>query len=145
MAFVPDTQQGATAAYTGLTMDIVVDDIPAITRKFPTIAIPHLGSVTQVPYIAGDLCDVDPFDLRFQNDGSSTKPTDGSTYVLTITAPLAAGDSSAEYWAGSVIVTGVSSPAFAANANDLQRIIVGNKPSGVGTGSGTLWSRTPAA
>jgi hypothetical protein len=145
MAFVPDTQQGATIAFTDLSIDIAAQEIPEVTPEFPVIDIVNLGSVTQRPYIAGDLKDVPAFTVVFQNDGSSVKPTEGATYTTTITAPLAAGDSTAEKWAGSCIVTGVGSPSFSAGANDLQRISVTLKPSGIGTGAGSLWSRTPAA
>lgn len=144
MAFVPDTQQGATIAFTGLSIDIAAQEIPEVTQSIPTIDITHLGTVTQRPYLVADLKDVDEFTVVFQNDGTSALPVIGSTYVTTITAPLMSGDTSAEYWAGSCIVTGISSPAFSAGANDLQRISVTVKPSGVGTGAGTLWTRTVA-
>lgn len=145
MAFVPDTQQGATIAFTSLSIDIAAQEIPEVTPQIPVIDIVNLASVTQRPFIVGDLYDVPEFTVVFQNDGTSTKPTLGSTYVTTITAPLMVGDASAEYWAGSCIVTGLSSPSFSAGANDLQRVNVTLKPSGIGTGSGTLWTRTPAA
>jgi len=145
MAFVPDTQQGATFAFTGLSIDIAAQEIPETTQQIPVIDITNLGSVTQRPYIVGDLLDVPEFTVVFQNDGTSAKPTLGSTYVTTITAPLMAGDSVAEKWAGSCIVTGISSPSFSAGANDLQRVSVTVKPSGIGTGSGTLWTRTVAS
>jgi len=145
MAFAPDTQQGATIAFTALSIDIAAEQIPETSEKIPTIDVVNLATVTQRPYIVGDLKDVDEFTVVFQNDGTSTKPTLGTTYTTTITAPLMSGDSTAEYWAGSCIVTGVSSPSFAAGANDLQRINVTLKPSGIGTGSGTLWARTAAA
>ena len=145
MAFVPDTQQGATIAFTGLSIDIAAEQIPEVTPEFPVIDIVNLGSVTQRPYIVGDLKDVPAFTVVFQNDGTSAKPTEGATYVTTITAPLAAGDSVAEKWAGSCIVTSVGSPSFSAGANDLQRISVSLKPSGIGTGAGTLWARTVAS
>jgi hypothetical protein len=145
MAFVPDTQQGATIAFTGLSIDISAQEIPETTDPIPVIDITHLGSVTQRPYIAGDLSDPPEFTIVFQNDGTSAKPTRGSTYVTTITAPLAAGDSVAEKWAGSCIVTNISSPAFSAGANALQTISVTLKPSGIGTGAGTLWARTVAS
>ena len=145
MAFVPDTQQGATIAFTGLSIDIAAQEIPEVTPEYPVIDIVNLGSVTQRPYIVGDLKDVPAFTVVFQNDGSSTLPTEGATYTTTITAPLASGDGTAEKWAGSCIVTGVGSPSFSAGANDLQRISVTLKPSGIGTGAGSLWSRTPAA
>lgn len=144
MAFVPDTQQGATIAFTGLSIDIAAQEIPEVTQSIPVIDITHLGTVTQRPYIAADLKDVDEFTVVFQNDGTSALPVLGSTYVTTITAPLMAGDASAEYWAGSCIVTGLSSPSFSAGANDLQRVSVTVKPSGLGTSGGTLWTRTAA-
>ena len=145
MAFVPDTQQGATIAFTGLSIDIAAQEIPETNRSIPVIDITNLASVTQRPYIVGDLSDADEFTVVFQNDGSSVLPTLGSTYVTTITAPLAALDSVAEKWAGSCIVTGLTSPAFSAGANDLQRVSVTVKPSGIGTGAGTLWARTVAS
>jgi hypothetical protein len=145
MAFVPDTQQGATIAFAGLSIDIAAQEIPETTRSIPVIDITNLGTVTQRPYIVGDLSDVDEFTVVFQNDGTSTLPTLGAEYVTTITAPLASGDATAEKWTGSCIVTGLSSPSFSAGANDLQRMNVTIKPSGIGTGSGTLWSRTAAA
>ncbi|HUS39180.1 MAG TPA: hypothetical protein VMX74_07000 [Pirellulales bacterium] len=145
MAFVPDTQQGASIAFTALSIDIAAEQIPETTQAIPTIDVVNLASVTQRPYIVGDLNDVAEFTVVFQNDGSSTKPTLGTTYTTTITAPLMAGDATAEYWAGSCIVTGISSPAFSAGANDIQRVSVTVKPSGVGAGGGTLWARTPAA
>ena len=145
MAFVPDTQQGATIAFTGLSIDIAAQEIPETNRAIPVIDITNLASVTQRPYLVGDLADVDEFTVVFQNDGSSTLPTLGAEYVTTITAPLASGDGTAEKWAGSAIVTGISSPSFSAGANDLQRISVTIKPSGIGTGAGTLWSRTVAS
>jgi len=144
MAFVPDTQQGATIAFTGLSIDIAAQEIPEVTEQIPVIDITNLASITQRPYIVGDLKDVPEFTVVFQNDGSSTKPTLGGEYVTTITAPLASGDGSAEYWAGSCIVTGLSSPSFSAGANDLQRVSVTLKPSGLGTSGGTLWTRTAA-
>ena len=144
MAFVPDTQQGATIAFTGLSIDIAAQEIPETTQAIPVIDITNLGSVTQRPYIVGDLADVDEFTVVFQNDGTSVKPALGTTYTTTITAPLMAGDATAEKWAGSCIVTGISSPSFSAGANDLQRVSVTIKPSGVGVGTGTLWSRTAA-
>lgn len=145
MAFVPDTQQGATIAFTGLAIDIAAQEIPEVTEQIPVIDITNLASVTQRPFIVGDLKDVPEFTVVYQNDGTSVKPTLGSTYVTTITAPLMAGDASAEYWAGSCIVTGLSSPSFSAGANDLQRVSVTVKPAGIGTGSGTLWTRAAAA
>ena len=145
MAFVPDTQQGATIAFTGLSIDIAAQEIPETTQQIPVIDITNLGSVTQRPFIVGDLYDVPEFTVVFQNDGTSVKPTLGSTYVTTITAPLMSGDSVAEKWAGSCIVTGISSPSFSAGANDLQRVSVTVKPSGIGTGAGTLWTRTVAS
>jgi hypothetical protein len=145
MAFVPDTQQGATIAFTGLSIDIAAQEIPETTQQIPTIDITNLASVTQRPYIVGDLLDVPEFTVVFQNDGTSTKPTLGSTYTTTITAPLASGDSVAEKWAGSCIVTGISSPAFSAGANALQTVSVTVKPSGIGTGAGSLWVRTVAS
>ena len=144
MAFVPDTQQGATIAFTDLSIDIAAQEIPETTQAIPVIDITNLGSVTQRPYIVGDLADVDEFTVVFQNDGTSVKPTLGAPYTTTITAPLMAGDATAEKWAGSVIVTGISSPSFSAGANDLQRVSVTLKPSGIGVGTGTLWSRTAA-
>jgi len=145
MSFVPDTQQGATIAFTGLSIGVAAQEIPEITPSVPVIDIVNLGTVTQRPYIVGDLFDVDEFTVVFQNDGSATLPARGSTYVVTITAPLASGDATAEKWAGSAIVTGISSPAFSAGANDLQRISVTIKPSGLGVSGGTVWARTPAA
>ena len=145
MAFVPDTQQGATIAFTGLSIDIAAQEIPETNRTIPVIDITNLASVTQRPYIVGDLSDADEFTVVFQNDGSSVLPTLGSTYVVTISAPLAALDSITEKWAGSCIVTGLTSPAFSAGANDLQRVSVTVKPSGIGTGAGTLWARTVAS
>jgi hypothetical protein len=144
MAFVPDTQQGATIAFTDLSIDIAAQEIPEVTRAIPVIDITNLGSVTQRPYIVGDLMDVDEFTVVFQNDGSSVLPTLGTTYLTTITSPLAAGDATAEKCAGSAIVTGISSPSFSAGANDLQRISVTLKTSGIGVGTGTLWTRTAA-
>jgi hypothetical protein len=144
MAFVPDTQQGATIAFTDLSIDIAAQEIPETTQAIPVIDITNLGSVTQRPYIVGDLADVDEFTVVFQNDGTSVKPALGATYTTTITAPLMAGDATAEKWAGSAIVTGISSPSFSAGANDLQRVSVTLKPSGIGVGTGTLWSRTAA-
>ena len=145
MPFIPDTQQGATIAFTGLSIDIAAQEIPETNRSIPVIDITNLASVTQRPYIVGDLSDADEFTVVFQNDGSSVLPTLGSTYVTTITAPLAAGDSVAEKWAGSCIVNKIGSPSFSAGANDLQRIPITIKPSGIGTGAGTLWSRTVAS
>jgi hypothetical protein len=145
MAFVPDTQQGATIAFTGLSIDIAAQEIPETTQTIPVIDITNLASVTQRPYIVGDLYDVAEFTVVFQNDGTSAKPTLGSPYVVTITAPLASTDSVAEKWAGSCIVTGLSSPAFSAGANALQTVSVTIKPSGLGTSGGTLWSRTVAS
>jgi len=145
MAFVPDTQQGATIAFTGLSIDIAAQEIPEVTPAIPVIDITNLGTVTQRPYIAGDLSDPPEFTIVFQNDGSSALPVLGTTYTTTITAPLASGDSVAEKWAGSAIVTAISSPSFSAGANDLQRISVTIKPSGIGTGAGSLWSRTIAS
>jgi hypothetical protein len=146
MAFVPDTQQGATIAFTGLSIDIAAQEIPETNRKIPVIDITNLASVTQRPYIVGDLSDVDEFTVVFQNDGSSVLPTLGASYVVTISAPLAAGgDSITEKWAGSCIVTGLTSPAFSAGANALQRVSVTIKPSGIGVTGGTLWSRTVAS
>ena len=145
MAFVPDTQQGATIAFTGLSIDIAAQEIPETTQAIPVIDITNLASITQRPYIVGDLLDVAEFTVVFQNDGTSVKPVLGSTYVTTITAPLMSGDSVAEKWAGSCIVTGISSPSFSAGANDLQRVSVTVKPSGIGTGAGTLWTRTVAS
>ena len=144
MAFVPDTQQGATIAFTGLAIDIAEQEIPEVTEAIPVIDITNLASITQRPYIVGDLKDVAEFTVVFQNDGTSTKPVLGSTYVTTITAPLMAGDAAAEYWAGSCIVTGVASPAFSAGANALQTVSVTIKPSGLGTSGGTLWTRSAA-
>ena len=145
MAFVPDTQQGATIAFADLSIDIAAQEIPEVTRAIPVIDITNLASVTQRPYIVGDLADVDEFTVVYQNDGSSTLPALGATYTVTITAPQASGDSNAEKWAGSCIVTGVSSPSFSAGANDLQRISVTIKPAGIGTGAGSLWARTVAS
>jgi len=145
MAFVPDTQQGATIAFTGLSIDIAAQDIPEVAQEIPTIDITNLATVTQRPYIVGDLKDVPEFTVVFQNDGTSTLPVLGTEYTTTITAPLASGDSVAEKWAGSAIVTGISSPSFSAGANDLQRINVTVKPSGIGTGAGSLWTRTVAS
>jgi hypothetical protein len=145
MAFVPDTQQGATIAFTGLSIDIAAQEIPEVTPQIPVIDITNLGSVTQRPFIVGDLYDVAEFTVVFQNDGTSALPVLGTTYVTTITAPLMAGDSTAEKWAGSAIVTGISSPSFSAGANDLQRISVTVKPSGLGARGGTLWARTIAS
>lgn len=145
MAFAPDTQQGATIAFTGLSIDIAAQEIPEVTEQIPVIDITNLGSITQRPYIVGDLKDVPEFTVVFQNDGASAKPVLGSTYVTTITAPLASGKSVAEKWAGSCIVTGLSCPSFSAGANDLQRISVTLKPSGLGVSGGTLWSRTVAS
>jgi hypothetical protein len=145
MAFVPDTQQGATIAFTGLSIDIAAQEIPETTQAIPVIDITNRASVTQRPYIVGDLYDVAEFTVVFQNDGTSVKPVLGSTYVTTITAPLMAGDSVAEKWAGSAIVTGIGSPAFSAGANALQTMSVTVKPSGLGVAGGTLWSRTIAS
>ena len=144
MAFVPDTQQGATIAFTGITIGVAAQEIPEITSAIPVIDITNLASITQRPYIVGDLSDVAEFTVVFQNDGDGVKPVLGSSYVTTITAPTASGDATAEYWAGTCIVTGISTPSFSAGANDLQRISVTIKPSGVGVSGGTLWARTLA-
>ena len=144
MAFVPDTQQGATVAFSGLSMDIAATEIPAVDQKIPMIDATVLGTTGQRIYVVGDLSDTDEFTVVFQNDGTSNKPTLGTMYTVTLTAPMASGDSSAEYWAGTCVVTGIASPQFSTGANALQTVSVTCKPDG-GFNGGTAWSRTVAS
>lgn len=144
MSFVPDTQQGATIAFSGVTLGVEPEEIGSAVDENTPIAIPHLGTTGQVPYIPGDLNDVQPFTVRFQNDGNGARPARGTVYTVTITAPLMSGDATAESWAGTAIVQSVSTPAFTANANALQTFDVTVKPDGGGTGTGSAWARSAA-
>ncbi len=143
MTFKPDTQQGATIVFSGLTVAAAAQSIPEVLQTVPTIEVPHLGTTGQVPRIRGDLTDTEEFTVQFQNQGVSLKPVLGTTYTVTITAPLAAGGATAEKWVGSCIVTAVGSPSFEANANELQMINVRLQPNG-GFDDGDPWTRTAA-
>lgn len=142
MSFVPDTQQGATFVVSDLSVTMTTEDIGSIGLTHPTIAIPHLGSTGQVPYIPGDLSDTEEFTVTHQNFGKSPKPVQGAVYTVTVTAPIATGSSSAESWAGTAICTHVGTPPFAANANELQKVETRWKFDG-GQG-GSAFARTPA-
>lgn len=146
MTFVPDTQQGASIAFTGLATFVnAVTDIPAVTESGGVIDISSLGTTGQKKFIPQDLTDVEEFTVTFQHDGKTALPSRNGVYTVTITGPIAPGASSAENWAGSCIVTKVSSPQFQSATPALQTMQVAIKPDGGGSGSGTAWTRTPAA
>jgi hypothetical protein len=147
MAFTPDTQQGATIAFTGIAtfIDAAVD-IPEVQQKFPTIDCTHLGTTGSRRYIPADLSDVDEFTVKFQHDGSTVLPTLGAIYTVTITAPLATGDATAEKAAGTCIVTSIpTNSQFQSDTPALQVCSLSLKPDGSGTGGGTAWTRTVAS
>ena len=144
MTFVPDTQQGASIVFAGLSVNIAAQSIPEVLQTVPVIETPHLGTTGQVPRIVGDLTDAEEFTVQFQNQGSSLKPVLGTVYTVTITAPLASGDGTAEKWVGDCIVTAIGSPSFEANSNELQMINVRLQPNG-GANGGEVWTRTAAA
>lgn len=146
MTFKPDTQQGASIAFTGLATFInAVTDIPAIEESGGVIEINNLGTTGQKKCIPTDLTDVSEFTVSFQHDGKTVLPNKNGVYTVTITGPIAPGNSSPENWAGSAIVTKVTSPQFSSGTPALQTMQVALKPDGGGSGGGTAWTRTAAA
>ena len=144
--FMPDTQQGATIAFSGLaTFVCAAQSIPATESPVPVIDNTHLGTEDQRTRMPGDLEYPKTFTVKFQNDGMSAKPVKKSIYTVTITAPLPAGASTAEKWAGSCIVEDVKSPAFEAGANALQMIDIVLQPDGGWSYGGSKWTHTDAA
>jgi len=139
MAYAPDTQQGATFVVATVTLDIGLQEIPSVNETFPTIDSTDLSTTGQRTYIAGDLSDVDEFEVMGYHDGSTALPVKGTSYTVTITAPLASGDATAEDWEGTAICTGISTPSFTGGANALQEIRMRFKPDGQ-----TAWARTLA-
>jgi len=139
MAYAPDTQHGATFAITGVSTTLGTIDIPAVTKKIPTVKSTHLGTTTQDTYMIGDLFDVDEFTVTFFNCPTSPLPVLGTEYTLTITAPLIAGGGGAENWAGKAYCTGIGSPQFQSANAALQQIQLSFKPSGT---AGSTWTRT---
>lgn len=146
MAFTPDTQQGATIAFTGLATFVnAATDIPAIAETGGTIDVTNLGTTGQRPYIPADLTDVEEFTVTFQNDGSTALPSKNTVYTVTVTGPIPSGKSAGENWTGTAIVTRVTSPQYQSATPGVQTMQVALKPDGGGTGSGTAWTRTAAA
>ena len=145
MTFAPDTQQGATFAITGLAaFEDAATSIPRTSTPIPVIDATHLGTTGMRTKIAGDLKDPQQFTVTFQHDGSGTMPTIGTVYTITITAPLASGDGTAENWAGTAICTDVRGPDFSSDTEALQTTEIDWQPDG-GFGSGSAWAHTAAS
>jgi hypothetical protein len=147
MAFGPDTQQGASIAFTGLATFVnAAVDIPEIQKKGGAIDCTHLGTTGSRRYIALDLTDVDEFTVKFQHDGTTALPVPNTVYTVTITGPVKPGSSTGEIAAGTCIVTGIpTNPQFQSDTPALQVSSITLKPDGSGSGGGTAWTRTPGA
>jgi hypothetical protein len=145
-AFTPDTQQGATVGFSGLSSFLLAaQSIPSTEVPLPTIDATNLGTSGQRVRIAGDLADPKEFTLKFQNDGQSALPVRGTVYTVTITAPVPADGTVGEKWAGSCIVTDIKSPPFEAGANALQMTEIVLQPDGGFSYGGSAWTRTAAS
>ena len=145
MAFLADTVQGATFAITGLATFLdTTTNIPRTSTPMPMIDATHLGTTGQRIRVKGDLTDPQQFTITHQHDGLSVIPVIGTTYTVTITAPLKAGDSVAEKWAGTAVCTDVRGSEFQSDTPALQTAETDWQPDG-GYNGGSAWTRTIAS
>ena len=142
--FQPSLQQGATVSFSGLCtfVDAMVN-IPRTSVPVPTVDVTNLGTTGQRKRISGEVADPKPFTVQAQHCGETGLPAVGGVYLVTITAPLGPGQTAAESWAGSCIVTDVRSPEFKSDSPALQTIEIELQPNG-GAQGGSQWARTAA-
>lgn len=68
----------------------------------------HLGTTTAHTFTPGDLFDPGELSLDLQFDPDNKPPLNGAAETITVTFPVAAGESSGATWAASGFVTGFS-------------------------------------
>lgn len=78
------------------------------TATIPIVDTSHLGTTTYREKVVGDLGEPGQVTVRMQLQGTTAAPTLGATGTLTITDPLATGESTAANWSGTAIVTSVN-------------------------------------
>jgi len=82
-------------------------DVDLHTSTIPTVDASHLGTTTYREKLVGDLAEPGQVTIRLHFQGTTAAPTIGTTGTLTITDPVASGESTAANWSGTAIITSV--------------------------------------
>lgn len=137
-----DTQHGATIALSTDSLTLRVTNISASKSTIPMIDSSYHGTTTNATKIAGDLNELGPITITYQNSPGLAVPTKG-TQTLTITGPLPSGASTAEIMSitGNVSET-EDSPEYATATGGSSSL---QMKTFVFTPDGTTYTKTPAA
>jgi len=91
-----DTMHGATIALSTDSQTFRVSDITASGGSVPEVPASHHGTTTNAAKVFGDLKELRPITITYQNSPAVATPSIGTVQTLTITGPLPSGASTAE-------------------------------------------------
>jgi len=111
MGAVTDVSTGMSITFdSGFFAEIINFDWSGLTREaLPTshmgVAAPGSGKVGNMLHIPGDLSEGGEISVEIHFHANTEPPLDAVAETVTVTWPLASGDSSAATWAGSGFMT----------------------------------------
>lgn len=91
-----DTQHGATVALSVDSQTFRATSISASGKTIPVVETSYHATATNATKIAGDLADLKPITVTYQNGPGLAALTIGSTQTMTITGPTPTGASTGE-------------------------------------------------
>ena len=138
-----DTQHGATIALSVDSLTLRVTNIAPARKTVPVVETSYHSTTTNATKIAGDLSDLQPITITYQNSPALASPAIKTTQTLTITGPLPSGASTAEIMSITGFVSEVDdSPQYDTSTGSSANL---QTKSFVFVPDGTTHTHTPAA
>lgn len=138
-----DTMHGATAALSTDSQTFRVTDIAASKSSVPEVPTSYHATTGNATKTFGDLKELAPIAITFQNGPSLATLTVGATQTLTITGPVPSGASTGEIMSITGFISeSDNSPQYTSATGTsaaLQMKTITFTP------DGTTYTRTPAA
>lgn len=110
-----DTGHGATATFSVGAYSYNFTSIDLGEETLGKVASEHLATTGNKTYIPEDLGDPGEVVIPYQFDSEAAVPTKGALETLTVTLPLASGQSTGATFVGSGFVTNVKRPNLQTN------------------------------
>lgn len=103
-----DNGTGASITFGTSSFSATVTAINGEAIERVAIETSHLGTTTARTFIPGDLFDPGEVSLELLFDPDNKPPLNGAAETITVTFPVAAGETNGATWAASGFVTGFS-------------------------------------
>lgn len=118
-----DTGHGASITFSSTGGTWLCRQISGPRVTLPIVNASYLGTATDEEKLPGDLNDWGPVTLEILYQGSQGLPARGVVQTITITHPLATGNTTPANLAGTGFITEVEFPNFQTNTMQMGTIV----------------------